>query len=58
MKHWEDRFIAGEPGFWYAIIGDMCGGYFHYLKSARAWVREKTAQTFVKKKRRNDKRSH
>jgi hypothetical protein len=39
-KNWEDRFIFGEAGFWYVIVGDVQSGYFHYLKNARAFVKK------------------
>lgn len=38
-KNWEDKFILGEAGFYYVIIGDRYGGYFHHLSRARRFVR-------------------
>lgn len=39
MPKWEDQFIFGCAGWWYVSIGDIQGGYFYKLDSARAYVR-------------------
>lgn len=35
-----DKFIFGEKGFWYVIIGDNYAGYFHKIEAARAFVKK------------------
>jgi hypothetical protein len=36
----EDRFIFGEPGFYYVIIGEIQAGYFSTKLRARRFVRK------------------
>jgi hypothetical protein len=39
MKHhWQDKYIFGEPGFWYVRCGEHEAGYFSSLRRARQFV--------------------